>query len=109
MGKKIPAIGKSEATGGVYRIEKRQGLFYSLSGKATMGGQNEQENKFTQTLFTGLEAEKAEEIVFDNCLVLSHPAYRETEKVKEWVCDIHAQPSLFQPETDMELIASATN
>ena len=68
-----------------------------------MGGQNGKENEFTESLFSGLEAEKPEEIVFDNCLVLAQPEYRETGRIQEWVCSVHAQRSIFQPETDWNL------
>ncbi len=74
-----------------------------------MGGRNGKENEFIESLFSELEAEKPEEIHFDNCLVLAQPAYRETGRIQEWVCSVHAQRSIFQQETDMELVASATN
>jgi hypothetical protein len=74
-----------------------------------MGGGNGKENEYTGSLFDGLEAEKPKEIHFDNCLVLSLPSYRETGRIQEWVCSVHAQRSIFQQETDMELVASATN
>ncbi|SRR5258706_8378352 len=74
-----------------------------------MGGRNGKENGFIQPFLTGLEAEKPEETVLDNCLVLAQPEYKESKKTQEWVCSIHAQPSIFQPETDLKLIASASN
>src|SRR5439155_24733548 len=30
-------------------------------------------------------------------------------KKKEWTVTVHAQPSIFQPETDTDFLASATN
>ena len=74
-----------------------------------MGGRNGKENGFTQPLLTGMEAEKPEETELANCLVLRRPEYKDSGKKQEWVCSLHAQPSIFQPETDMELIASASN
>src|SRR5260370_35823471 len=74
-----------------------------------MGGRNGKENGFTQPSLTGLEAEKPEETELANCLVLSRPMYKDTGKKQEWTCALHAQPSIFQPETDIEIIASASN
>jgi len=37
------------------------------------------------------------------------PVYKDTAKRREWSCALHAQPSIFQPDTDLELIASASN
>jgi hypothetical protein len=42
-------------------------------------------------------------------LVLSRPVYKDTGKKQEWTCVLHAQPSIFQPDTDMEVTASAGN
>jgi len=72
-----------------------------------MGGRNGKENGLTQPSLAGLEAEKPEETELANCLVLSRPEYKDTGKKQEWSCALHAQPSIFQPEIDMELIASA--
>src|SRR5260370_38586290 len=74
-----------------------------------MGGRNGKENGFIQPLLAGLEAEKPQETELDNCLVLRLPEYKDTGKKQEWLCSLHAQPSIFQQDTDMELIASATN
>ena len=74
-----------------------------------MGGRNGRENGLTQPSLTGLEAEKPEETELANCLVLSRPEYKDTGKKQEWSCALHAQPSIFQPDTDMELIASASS
>ncbi len=74
-----------------------------------MGGRNGKENGFTQPLLAGLEAEKPEAIELANCLVLARPEYKDTGKRQEWSCTLHAQPSIFQPDVDMELIASASN
>ncbi len=74
-----------------------------------MGGRNGQENGFTQPALSGLEAEKPIETELDNCLVLRLPEYKDTGKKQEWICSLHAEPSIFQPDTDMGLIASATN
>lgn len=74
-----------------------------------MGGQNGKEKGYVQGLLAGLEAEKPAERAFDNCLVLALPVYKETGKRHEWSCTLHAQPSIFQPDVDMELIASANN
>lgn len=74
-----------------------------------MGGRNGKENGFTQPTLTGLEAEKPQETELDNCLVLSRPEYKDTGKKQEWTCSLHAQPSIFQPDIDIELIVSASN
>ena len=74
-----------------------------------MGGRNGKENGLTQPALAGLEAEKPEEREFANCLVLALPVYRDTGKRREWSCSLHAQPSIFQPDVDMELLASASN
>jgi len=74
-----------------------------------MGGRNGKENGFTQPFLVGLEAEKPQETKLDNCLVLTLPEYKDTGKKQEWTCSLHAQPSIFQPDTDIELIASANN
>ncbi len=74
-----------------------------------MGGRNGRENGLTQPLLAGLEAEKPEETELANCLVLSRPEYKDSGKKQEWTCSLHAEPSIFQPETDMELIASASS
>src|SRR6266487_5898051 len=52
-------------------------------------------------------APPSEETELANCLVLSRPIYQDTGKKKEWTVTVHAQPSIFQPETDVELLASA--
>jgi len=74
-----------------------------------MGGRNGKENGLTQPALAGLEAEKPEETEFANCLVLALPVYKDTGKRREWSCSLHAQPSIFQPDIDMELLASASN
>jgi len=58
---------------------------------------------------TGMETLKPEETEFYNCLVSSRPMYKDTGRKQEWTCLLHAQPSIFQPDTDMELTASAGN
>ena len=73
-----------------------------------MGGRNGKEDGLTQPLLAGMEALKPEETELDNCLVLSRPVYKDTGKKQEWTCVLHAQPSIFQPDTDMELTASAS-
>ncbi len=35
--------------------------------------------------------------------------YKDNGNKQEWVCSIHAQPSLFQPGMDTVFLASATN
>ena len=40
---------------------------------------------------------------------LALPVYKDTGKRREWSCALHAQPSIFQPNTDMERIASASH
>ena len=74
-----------------------------------MGGRNGKENGLTQPSLAGLEAEKPEETELANCLVLSRPEYKDTGKKQEWSCALHAQPSIFQPDIDMQLIASASS
>ena len=74
-----------------------------------MGGANGKENGLIQPQLTGLEAEKPAEIELANCLVLALPVYRDAGKRREWSCELHAQPSIFQLDIDMELTAQATN
>ncbi len=74
-----------------------------------MGSRNGKENGFIQPAFSGLEAEQPTETELDNCLVLSRPEYKDSGKKQEWTCSLHAEPSIFQPDTDIELIASASN
>ena len=65
--------------------------------------------RFTQPQMWGPETEQPKETELDNCLVLAPPVYKDTGKRREWSCALHAQPSIFQPDTDMELLASASN
>lgn len=74
-----------------------------------MGGRNGKENGLTQPLLEGMEGLQPEETELGNCMVLSRPEYKDTGKKQEWTCALHAQPTIFQPETDMELTASASN
>src|SRR5947207_15379713 len=74
-----------------------------------MEGRNGKENGLTQPALAGLEAEKPEEIELANCLVLALPVFKDTGKRREWSCSLHAQPSIFQPDIDMEVLASAAN
>src|SRR2546421_11833756 len=62
-----------------------------------------------QPYYLGLEAEQPKETELANCLVLALPVYKDTGKKREWSCALHAQPSIFQPDTDMELIASTSH
>ncbi len=89
-------------------LEKRGSIFYSLPA-VCMGGGKGKENGLTQPLLEGMEGLKPEETELDNCLVLSRPIYKDTGKKQEWTCVLHAQPSIFQPGIDIELIASASN
>ena len=74
-----------------------------------MGGRNGKENGLTQPSLAGMEGLKPKETELENCLVLSRPEYKDTGKKQEWTCLLHAQPSIFQPDTDMEVTASANN
>ncbi len=75
-----------------------------------MGGRNETgHNGCQQPGLEGFEVPKPDETALDNCLVLERPVYRDTGKKQEWSCTIHAQPSIFQPDTDAVFLASATN
>ncbi len=74
-----------------------------------MGRENGKENGFIQPHLSGLEAETPQETELDNCLVLAVPVYKESGKRREWSCPLYAQPSIFQPDMDMELVASASN
>jgi hypothetical protein len=38
-----------------------------------------------------------------------HAIYQDTGKKQGWTCVLHAQPSIFQPETDMEVTAAASH
>ncbi len=72
-----------------------------------MGRNGKEEHNYTQPSLEGLAAPEPEERLFENCLVLSRPIYQDTGKKKEWTVTVHAQPSIFQPDTDVELLASA--
>jgi hypothetical protein len=75
-----------------------------------MGGRNETEQtSYTQPLLDGLEAPKPEETALENCLVLERPVYKDTGNKQEWGCAVHAQPSIFQQETDTVFLVSASN
>jgi hypothetical protein len=74
-----------------------------------MGGTNGKEKGLTQPQLVGLEAEQPEEIELANCLVLAMPVYKDTGKRREWLCTLHVQPSIFQPDIDMQLLAAARN
>ncbi len=88
---------------------KKGGVSSIVFQTAGMGGRNGKENGLTQPALAGLEAEKPEERELANCLVLALPVYKDTGKRREWSCSLHAQPSIFQPDIDMELLASASN
>ncbi len=68
-----------------------------------------EDNNFTQPNLWGQEAEQPKETELANCLVLALRVYKDTGKRRERSCALHAQPSIFQPDTDMELIASASH
>jgi hypothetical protein len=74
-----------------------------------MGRNNKEDSAYTQPTIAGLEAPQPEETELDNCLVLSRPEYKDTGKKQEWACAIHAQPSIFQPDTDAVFLASASH
>jgi len=75
-----------------------------------MGGRNgKEERQYTQSSLDGLADVEQEESQYDNCLILSLPMYKDTGKKQEWTVTVHAQPSIFQPDADVELIASAHN
>jgi hypothetical protein len=73
-----------------------------------IGGRNGKENNMTQPFLAGMEVLKPEETELDNCLVLSRPEYKDTGKKQEWTCVLHAEPSIFQSDTDMEVTAVAS-
>lgn len=74
-----------------------------------MGGGSGKENGLIQPSLDGMEALTPEETELENCLVLARPVYKDTGKKQEWTCLLHAQPSIFQPNVDMEVVAAATN
>src|SRR5439155_25803870 len=88
---------------------KKGGVSSIVFLPSRMGGRNGKENGLTQPALAGLETEKPEERELANCLVLALPVYKDTGKRREWSCSLHAQPSIFQPDIDMELLASASN
>lgn len=57
----------------------------------------------------GAEAEPSEETELEKCLVLSRPVYKPATKKRQehWVVRVHAQPTMFQPETDAVFLATA--
>ncbi len=74
-----------------------------------MGRNGKEATHYTQQAMTGLEAPQPEKTELDNCLVLSRPEYKDTGKKPEWACSVHAQPSIFQPETNAIFLAAASN
>ena len=75
-----------------------------------MAGRNGKEDThYTQSSLEGLSELEQEESRFDNCLILTLPMYKDTGKKQEWTVTVHAQPSIFQPDADVELVASAHN
>jgi hypothetical protein len=91
------------------RYLQKGGRSFIVSVAACMGREKGKEHGFTQPHLLGLEAEASQETELANCLVLALPVYRDTGKRREWSCSLHAQPSIFQPDMDMELVASASN
>ena len=72
--------------------------------------EREQPNRaYTQPTLEGLVPPEPETIELANCLVLAPPRFTATEKHKQWSCDIHAQPSIFQPDIDAVYTATASN
>lgn len=88
---------------------KNRGVSFIVFHNGPMGGQTGKEHEYTGSLFAGLEAEEPKEVQFDNCLVLAQPEYRDTGRIQEWVCHVHAQRSIFQQETNLEMSATASN
>ena len=85
-------------------------IFYYSSAQLpdmSMGRNGKEEHNYTQPSLEGLAAPEQAVRQFENCLVLSRPIYQDTGKKQEWTVTVHAQPSLFQPDTDVELLASA--
>ena len=67
------------------------------------------DDRYTQPYIWEPEAEQTQETELDNCLVLAMPVYIVSGKKREWSCALHAQPSIFHPDTDMEVTATASN
>jgi hypothetical protein len=74
-----------------------------------MGRNGKEEQRYTQASLEGLADLEQAESQFANCLILSLPVYTDTGKEQEWIVTVHAQPSIFQPDADIQLIASAHN
>ena len=74
-----------------------------------MGRNGKEDTQYTQPTIAGLADLEQAENQFANCLILSLPVYKDTGKKQEWIVTVHAQPSIFQPDADIELIASAHN
>jgi hypothetical protein len=74
-----------------------------------MGRYGKEGQQYTQSFLEGLSNLEQTESQFDNCLILSQPVYKDTGKKQEWIVTVHVQPSIFQPDADLELIASAYN
>lgn len=74
-----------------------------------MGRNGKEDSAYIQPIIVGLVTPKPVETELDNCLVLSRPEYKGTGKKQEWACAIHAQPSIFQPDTNAVFLASACN
>lgn len=77
----------------------------SYSGYSAL---SEEEGLIQPQLFE-LEAEQPEEIELANCLVLAVTVYKDTVKIREWSCEMYSQGSIFQPDIDMQLFASASD
>ncbi len=88
---------------------KKRGVSFIVLLPFAMGVRNGKENGLTQPFLEGMESLQPEETKLDNCLVLARPVYKDSGKKQEWMCVLHAQPSIFQPDTDMEVTASAIN
>ena len=80
-----------------------------------MGGRNgkEEPRPYIQATLvggeSGADAEPAQETELENCLVLSRPLYKPATKkqAEQWAVRVHAQPTMFQPETDTLFLATA--
>src|SRR5438046_1912598 len=67
------------------------------------------EQPYSQPQLEGLTAPEITETLLENCLILVNPTYKDTGKRREWECFLHAQPTLFEPDLNMEVLAFATN
>ena len=72
-----------------------------------MGGGNGKENEYTESLFTGLEAEKPKEETLEYAVVQSLPVWKKEGKTTEWQCRVYCPPDIFNQERNASYLLHA--